>query len=114
MASSSIDAISKFGDIFIRMDPDTLTSDFHINIQTGNGNITFYLPEMMRASIEATVDKVAAQARQPIGADFPMSRTNSLVSSFLPGNTQTSARNGGGPPVKLRASVGSIQIRINP
>jgi DUF4097 and DUF4098 domain-containing protein YvlB len=114
LATASIDAISGFGDIFIRMDPDNLTNDFHINIQTGNGNITFYLPEMMRASIEATVEKVAAQARQPIIADFPMSRSVSGMNSFLPNNTQTAARNGGGPPAKLRASVGSIQIRINP
>jgi DUF4097 and DUF4098 domain-containing protein YvlB len=115
-ATASIDAISGFGDIYIRMDPGTLPSDFHINIQTGSGNITLYLPEMMRASIEATVDRVAAQAKQPISADFKMSSPAIAgMSSFreIPVNSQTAQRNGGGPPVKMRASVGTIQIRFN-
>ncbi|HEX4997827.1 MAG TPA: DUF4097 family beta strand repeat-containing protein, partial [Terriglobia bacterium] len=76
MATASIDAVSGFGDIFIRLDPDSYSGDLHVNIQTGNGTITFYLPETSRASIEAAVDKVAANARQPIVADFPI--TNSM------------------------------------
>jgi DUF4097 and DUF4098 domain-containing protein YvlB len=111
-ASGSVDAVSGFGDIFVRLDPDSLGSNYHINIQTGNGDITFYLPETMRASIDASVDRVASNARQPIIADFPMTR--SAFSSLLPTNAQSGVRNGGGPPMTMRAATGTIQIRFNP
>jgi hypothetical protein len=105
--------------VFVRLAPENLDGDLHIDVQSGVGDVTVYLPEKMRATIEATVERPAFEARR-IFSDFPMSaiapaRIQGRVPPNPAGNiaslrSQTQL-NGGGNRIRLHTSLGKIEIR---
>jgi hypothetical protein len=114
---SWVHAFTGVGDILFRLVPEKLGGDLHIKADAGIGNITMYLPEKMKATIDAVIDK------PPIGAkkffsDFPATAFkapgNALRSlpGFIPGGPekQNLTINGGGNTVKAHTSSGTIRI----
>jgi hypothetical protein len=97
------------------MVPENLQGDLHVDIQAGVGDITIYLPERLRATIDATVERPAFEA-QRIFSDFPM---NSIAPrgragappapgrNYAPLQRQTQL-NGGGNRIRLHTSLGKI------
>src|SRR5205085_9218146 len=110
--------------IFVRMVPENLSGELHMNLQSGGGDVTVYIPERLRATIDATVDRPALNA-QRIFSDFPM---NGLAgnSAHRPGAIQAAnppqvnrfmspiheqmLLQGGGNSIQLHTSLGKIEI----
>jgi DUF4097 and DUF4098 domain-containing protein YvlB len=109
-AGAWVEASTGSGYIFCKLVPENLAGDLHINLQVGVGEITFYYPQQLKASFEATVERPAFRGRG-ITSDFPMQ-------SFAPGRARGSAGersegtiNGGGNSILLRTSLGKISIQ---
>jgi DUF4097 and DUF4098 domain-containing protein YvlB len=112
-AMSWIEASTGQGNIFIKLLPSTLDGDLHVEVTTGVGDITVYMPERMRASIDASIQRPTYD-QQRIVSDFPL---NALAPSFggrslAPIQTR-SLVNGGGNPVKVHTSLGHIYLHKN-
>src|SRR5207248_4302347 len=69
-AGAWVEASTGQGNILVRMVPDNLDGDLHMDLQAGLGDVTVYLPARLRASIDATVQRPAFQAQQII-SEFP-------------------------------------------
>jgi DUF4097 and DUF4098 domain-containing protein YvlB len=116
-ASGWIEASTGFGNIFVRMMPENFDGDLHVDIQSGVGDVTIYVPERLRASIEATVERPAFESRR-IFSDFPMNAiapgrlqpTPGVTRNFAGLRSQTQL-NGGGNRIRLHTSLGKIEIR---
>jgi DUF4097 and DUF4098 domain-containing protein YvlB len=119
-AAAWVEASTGFGNVFIRMVPENLEGDLHMDVQSGVGDVIVYLPEKMKAMVEATVERPAFEARR-IFSDFPM---NSIAPGRVQGLAPTPGRaymplrsqtllNGGGNRVRLHTSLGKIEIRKN-
>jgi DUF4097 and DUF4098 domain-containing protein YvlB len=130
-AGGSVEASTGYGTIFVRMVPENLSGDLHMNLQSGSGDVTVYIPERLRATIDATVDRPALNA-QRIFSDFPMNGLTSTSNSSsqrrqvsrgpipavssAPVNRFTSSIHGqillegGGNPIQLHTSLGKIEI----
>jgi hypothetical protein len=116
---SWVHAFTGVGDIMFRLVPEKLGGDLHIKADAGVGNITMYLPEKMKATIDAVIDKPAIGTKK-FFSDFPVSAfkapANALrnlpVPSFIPGGPekQNLVINGGGNNVKAHTSSGTIRI----
>jgi hypothetical protein len=121
--SSSVEASTRSGKIEVRLVGD---SDRHVNLTTSNGDIILYLPQKLRASIEAGVQQARLTGKSII-ADFAMTTSVIQPSLSLPRSgvgiatglastafrLQTATRNGGGNPMKLHTGFGLITIKIN-
>ena len=102
----------------VRLVPDNIDGDLHVNLEAGVGDVTIYLPQRMKATVEATVERPAFSA-QHIISDFPMSamapaptRPRGLVPNrFYAATRSQSVVNGGGNRVNLHTSLGKIEIR---
>jgi hypothetical protein len=117
-AASWVEAYTAAGNILVRMMPDNLEGDLHMDLQAGVGDITVYLPPRLRASIDATVQRPAFQspgifsefpatpARPPQGLIVPPNR-------FYSGTHSESLLNGGGNKIVLHTALGKISIRKN-
>jgi hypothetical protein len=118
-AGGSVDATTGYGTIFVRMVPENLNGDLHMSLQSGGGDVTVYIPERLRATIDAVVDRPALNA-QRIFSDFPF---NGLTSTPRHPNAMTASTNrfmspiheqmlleGGGNPIQLHTSLGKIEI----
>ena len=103
-------AVTNVGDIFFRLVPEKLTGDLHVNVEAALGNITMYIPEKMKAAIDAVVDKPAYNAKR-IFSDFPL---KAPVNAFrnIPGGPEKGGTviNGGGNTIRVHTSVGTISI----
>ena len=116
-ASASVEASTGFGNIVVKLVPENMDGDLHVDLQSGVGNVTIYLPQRMKATIDATVERPAFQAPH-IVSDFPMNsavpnRPQGLVPPnrfYAPSRSQT-LLNGGGNRVLLHTSLGKIEIR---
>jgi hypothetical protein len=120
-AGSWVKAVTGVGDIFFRLVPNNLAGDLHVTAEAAFGNITVYVPKAMKATFNAVVDKPAMGTRS-IFSDFPpvkapVNAFNKLIpgggtEKLIPGapEKQNSVVNGGGNPVKLRTSSGTIRI----
>jgi DUF4097 and DUF4098 domain-containing protein YvlB len=123
-AGGSVDATTGYGTIFVRMVPENLAGDLHMNLQSGGGDVTIYIPERMRATIDATIDRPALSATR-IFSDFPSNglaptpRTpgsGGTIQASAPANRfmspihQQIVLEGGGNPVQLHTSLGKIEI----
>jgi DUF4097 and DUF4098 domain-containing protein YvlB len=124
-AGGSVDATTGYGTIFVRMVPENLAGDLHMNLQSGGGDVTIYIPERMRATIDATIDRPALNATR-IFSDFPVNglastapagrRPGTAVESSAPANRfmssihQQMMLEGGGNSIQLHTSLGKIEI----
>jgi hypothetical protein len=119
-AGAWVEASTGFGNIVVRLAPQSLDGDLHVNLQTGVGDVTVFLPARMKATVDATVERPAFEA-QRIFSDFPMDAAAPVrrgQQGIAPTRLQAPARsqtivNGGGNPVKLHTSLGKIEIRRN-
>lgn len=116
-AGSWVDASTGSGNIYLRMVPTKQTGDLHVNLEAKTGDITLFLPNGMKADIQAT--GLASQIHTDfplvpkIGNSFsgiPQPPKPGAPSSFT--TTQTGTRNGGGNPVKLHTALGKIEIKL--
>jgi hypothetical protein len=115
-AGAWVEASTGFGNIVVRLAPDNPDGDLHVNLQSGVGDVTISLPQRMKASIEATVERPAFSA-QHIISDFPMNvgaanAPRGLVPNkfYAPTQSQT-VINGGGNRIILHTSLGKIEIK---
>lgn len=107
-AGAWVEASTGFGNIVVRMMPDNLDGDLHVDLQSGIGDVTVYLPQRMKASVEATVERPAFTA-QHIISDFPM---NAIAPSRrVQGTGSQTILNGGGNRINLHTSLGKIEIK---
>jgi hypothetical protein len=127
-AGGWVEASTGQGTIICRLVPDDLNGDLHVDLQTGVGDITIYIPERYRGTVETVIERPALSA-QRIVSDFPMNglastatnmdpragrnRRISLpppINRFSSPDRQQFMINGGGNPVKLHSSLGTIHI----
>src|SRR5207248_2731910 len=99
-AGGWVEASTGYGAIVVRMVPESFDGDLHIDLQSGVGDVTIYIPERMRATIDATVERPALNA-QRIFSDFPM--------NGLAGNS-AAARRQPGPRGAIPAVVPPPQV----
>jgi len=116
-AASWVEASTRAGNIFVRLVPDNLDGDLHMDLQAGVGDVTVYLPQRLRASIDATVQRPAFQSQQII-SEFPVVPTRppqGLIpnNKFYSGTHSESLLNGGGNKIVLHTALGKITIRKN-
>src|SRR5262245_25254775 len=116
-AGSWVEAYTGKGNILVRLMPDNLDGDLHMNLEAGNfGDITVYLPARMRASVDASVQRPAFQSQQ-IVSEFPTVPSRPpqglIPNKFYTGMRSESLLNGGGNKVVLHTALGKITIRKN-
>jgi DUF4097 and DUF4098 domain-containing protein YvlB len=116
-AGSWVEASTGTGNIFVRLAPDNLDGDLHMNLQAGAGDVTVYLPSRLRASIDATIQRAAFQAQQII-SEFPPVPPRPPAQGLAPNRFYTATHsesllNGGGNKIVLHTGLGKITIRKN-
>jgi hypothetical protein len=116
-AASWVEASTGSGNIFVRLAPDNLDGDLHMNLQAIVGDVTVYLPPRLRASIDATVQRPAFQEQQII-SEFPpvppRPPAQGLTRNrFYSATNSQSLLNGGGNKIVLHTGLGKITIRKN-
>lgn len=114
--TSWVEAVTGFGTVFVRLVPTNLDADLHLDLQTGVGDVIVFLPEKLRATIDATVEKAAARQNNQITSDFPNQSpvANGLVANrFFAGARSQTMLNGGGNRMRFYTSLGKIEIRKN-
>jgi hypothetical protein len=87
-----------------------------MDLQAGLGDVTVYLPQRLRASVDATVQRPAFQAQQII-SEFPATPARP-VQGLIPNTFYTpthseSLLNGGGNKIVLHSSLGKTTIKKN-
>jgi hypothetical protein len=115
-AGSWVEASTGQGNILVHMVPENYDGDLHMDLQANVGDVTVYLPQRLRASIDASVQKPAFQTQQ-IFSEFPVSPTRppqGLISNkyYAPTHSEASI-NGGGNRIVLHTALGKITIRKN-
>jgi hypothetical protein len=99
------------------MVPATMEGDLHMDLEAGIGDVTIFLPQRIKASVEMIVQRPIFRAAQ-IVSDFPIVWARSSQ-GFIPSNCFYSAAraesliNGGGNRVSLRTSLERITLRKN-
>jgi hypothetical protein len=115
-AAAWVEASTGNGNIIVRLVPDNFDGDLHMDLQAGVGDVTVYIPQRMKASIDATIQRPAFQSQQ-IVSDFPITpvRPQGLIPNpkyYTPSRSE-SFLNGGGNKIVLHTSLGKITIRKN-
>jgi hypothetical protein len=116
-AGSWVQASTGQGNIIVHMVPTNMDGDLHMDLEAGAGDVTIFLPQRIKASVEMIVQHPIFRAAQ-IVSDFPIVRVRS-PQGFIPANSFYSAAhaesliNGGGNRMSLRTSLGRITIRKN-
>jgi len=124
-AGGWVEASTGQGTIICRLIPDDLNGDLHIDLQTGVGDITIYIPEKYKGSVETIIERPTLNSKRII-TDFPTTgnglgpatRTANaghislppMINSLTSPDRQQFFINGGGNPVKLHSSLGKIEI----
>ena len=133
-AGSSVDATTGSGSIYLKLVPYKQSNDLHVNLDAGTGDIQLWLPNGMKADIQATGQASQIHADFPLVAQAPRGSIRGLPSPTDPGmvvppgvvppgmtfaappssfpTTQMGQRNGGGNPMRLRTTVGKIEIKL--
>ena len=107
-AGAWVEASTGLGNIFVKLAPDNLEGDLHVDLQSGIGDVTVYLPQRMKATVEATVERPAFSAQRII-SDFPM---NAIAPTRrIRGTSSQTVINGGGNRINLHTSLGKIEIK---
>src|SRR5262249_24438677 len=122
-----VEASTGQGTIIYRIIPDDPNGALHIDLQTGLGDNTIYIPEKYRGNVETIIERPTLNSRRII-SDFPIplngngiapvpTASNSGRVSLPPPMNSFSSQdrrqftiNGGGNPVKLHSSLGKIEI----
>ena len=116
-AGAWVEASTGQGNIVVHLVPDNIDGDLHMDLQAGLGDVTVYLPQRLRASIDASVQRPAFQASQII-SEFPVVPVRP-AQGLIPNNkfyTPTHSEtllNGGGNKIVLHTSLGKITIKKN-
>jgi hypothetical protein len=124
-AGGWVEASTGQGTIICRIVPDDPNGDLHIDLQTGVGDITIYIPEKYKGSVETIIERPTVSSRRII-TDFPITGTGIApvatantpgritlpppINSFSTQDRRQFLINGGGNPVKLHSSLGKIEI----
>jgi len=116
-ASSWVEASTGAGNILVRLAPDNLDGDLHMNLEAGLGDVTVYLPPRLKASIDASVQRCALQCQQ-ITSEFPPVPARPPIQGLAPNRFYTATHsemlvNGGGNKIVLHTGLGKIAIRRN-
>jgi hypothetical protein len=116
-AASWVEASTGNGNIIVHLIPDNIDGDLHMDLQAGIGDVTVYLPQRLRASVDASVQRPAFQSQQII-SEFPSAPTRPApglipTNRFYTGSHSESLLNGGGNKIVLHTSLGKITIRKN-
>lgn len=112
-ATSWIEATTGQGNIFVKLVPDNLDGDLHVDLTTGVGDITLFVPERMKATVDATIQRPTFNTPR-IVSDFPMNAlTATGAARSLTPVQQKSILNGGGNNIRLHTSLGTIVFRKN-
>lgn len=117
-AASWVEASTGAGKIVVKLAPDNIDGDLHVDLQAGVGDVTIYVPQRLKATINASVQRPAFQDQQII-SDFPMNAIAPGVRTIVPQNkfyapTQSQTiLNGGGNKIVLHTSLGKITIKKN-
>jgi len=111
---SWVHAVTGVGDIVFHLVPEKMGGDLHIKAIAAAGDITMYLPEKMKATIDAVIEKPALNAKK-IFSDFPGAAIKAPANAFrsiIPGGPeqQSITINGGGNNINVRTSNGTIKI----
>lgn len=106
-----IRAFTGVGNVFLRLIPQNLAGDLSVKVESAIGDITLFLPDKMKATLDVLIDKPPFNA-QGFFSDFPV---KSLVAPFNkmaagPKRLQE-ILNGGGNPVSLHTSSGQITVQ---
>ncbi|MBI4472583.1 MAG: hypothetical protein HY646_07935 [Acidobacteria bacterium] len=115
-AGAWVEASTGFGNIVVTLIPENLDGDLHVDLESGVGDVMLYLPERMKATVRASVERPALSA-QRIFSDFPMNPiTPAQVKGIAPARflapLQSEAiLNGGGNLIKLHTSLGKIDLK---
>jgi len=117
-ASAWVEASTGSGNIVVHLVPENIDGDLHMDLQAGIGDVTIYVPQRLKATIDATVQRPAFQAQQII-SDFPTSgiAPGRPAQGLIPNNRyygpthSQSLLNGGGNMITLHTSLGKITIR---
>src|SRR5439155_2744550 len=70
-AAAWVEASTGNGNIVVHLLPDNFDSDLHMDLQAGVGDVTVYLPQRLRASIDSSVQRPPFQS-PPIVSEFPV------------------------------------------
>src|SRR4029079_10805285 len=107
-AASWVEASTRLGNIVVRLVPDDLDGDLHMNLQADGGDVTVYLPQRLRASIDATVQRPAFQVQQ-IVSEFPTVPARPpqglIPNRFQSGTHAAGLLNGGGNKIVLQTAL---------
>jgi DUF4097 and DUF4098 domain-containing protein YvlB len=113
-AGSWVHASTGSGDITIRLVPASEGGDNHADLNTALGNIILFLPDKMKATIDATMVKPAFGASR-FFSTFPATALTPMkgLRAILPGGPEHVQQqlNGGGNLMKLYTSSGQIELR---
>jgi DUF4097 and DUF4098 domain-containing protein YvlB len=117
-AAAWVEASTGAGNIVVHLVPENIDGDLHMDLQAGIGDVTIYVPQRLKATIDATVQRPAFQAQQII-SDFPMNgiAPGRSARGLIPNNRfyapthSESLLNGGGNKITLHTSLGKITIR---
>jgi len=119
-AESSIEATSETGDVEGVLVPADFDGDLHVTLEAKAGNARLSIPPDMPATLEAIADRNVFQEGR-IRSDFSLRSTTPatlpgvLGPQFTPApSVSVGEINGGGHPVRVRASGGEVEIRRLP
>ncbi len=114
-ANSWVEAYTGRGNIIVHLIPDNIDGDLHMNLESGNGDVTVFLPPRLRASVDASVQRPAFQSQQII-SDFPtlpVRPPQGLIPNRFYSGTRSEIpiNGGGGNNIVLHTALGKITIR---
>ena len=133
-AGAWVEASTGFGTIYVKLVPENVDGDLHMDLESENGDISIFIPPNIKATIDARVDKQVMNA-QRIFSDYPVNgqqenvparntrigaialNTNPLPIPAPSGGRLQSGmrsqivRNGGGNAISLHVSLGKIEVK---
>lgn len=123
-AGASVEASTGYGMIYVKLNPVKMDGDIHVDLQTGVGDITIYIPERLKANVDAMIERPALNSKRittdfPVGSALSVASTPvtpgripmpSMINRFSAPDRQQFQVNGGGNRVNLHTSLGKIEI----
>jgi len=63
-AGAWVEASTGYGMIYCKLNPERVDGDLHVDLQTGVGDITIYIPERLKANVDALVERPTVSGRR--------------------------------------------------